>query len=207
MAKISTIAQMDLVGGAACIDFVNTALEHDLPVERLHTYDDLLVLIQRLSLLDEDIVVALKRLSNADSEQAEQALLKARQVREAIRNVVAALAGRQLPQLANQALAAFNGHTQEALCKREFKPLNNQLAIGWGALGKDLMQAVWVFSLSAYELLTSQDQTLLKQCGGCGWFFLDQTKNHRRKWCAMQGCGTNQKARRYYQRKKQTPTA
>jgi predicted RNA-binding Zn ribbon-like protein len=203
MAKVSTITQMDLTGGAACLDFVNTALDYDLPVERLHSYKDLLILTRRLSLLPENILATLDRLAEDDPGQAERVLLKARQVRQSMLPIFAALAEDQLGQVTASALKAFNEHINEALEQRGFTSQGDKLELGWKRPEKELLQVVWVFSLSAYELLTAKDQKLIKKCGACAWFFLDETKNHRRKWCDMQTCGTNEKARRYYQRKKQ----
>ena len=200
MAKVSTIAEMDLAGGAACLDFVNTALNDELPVERLHSYNDLLILVQRLSLLDVNTLAALKRLAEQDSGQAELVMLKAREVRQSMLFIFSALVEGQLQQ---SMLTSFNEHLKEALNKRGFSPQGDTLEMTWECADKELMQAVWVFSLSAYELLTTKDQHLIKKCGACAWFFLDETKNHRRKWCDMQTCGTNQKARRYYQRRKE----
>ncbi|MCK4450409.1 MAG: CGNR zinc finger domain-containing protein, partial [Anaerolineae bacterium] len=36
---------------------------------------------------------------------------------------------------------------------------------------------------------------------GCDWLFVDASKNHSRRWCSMNMCGSRVKARRYYQRK------
>jgi len=48
---------------------------------------------------------------------------------------------------------------------------------------------------SAVELLSSQTSQRLRRCPapGCGWFFLDTTKNAGRRWCSMSGCGTRVK--------------
>ncbi|MBO0931530.1 CGNR zinc finger domain-containing protein [Fibrella aquatilis] len=202
MAKVSTIAEMDLTGGIACLDFINTALGDHLSVERLHSYSDLLVLSRRLSLLDTATLDTLELIANQHSEQAERVLLEARDVRQSMLGVFDALASGQLQQVTAQLLTSFNGYVHEALCERGFSIQGNKLAMTLERSEKQLMQPVWSFSLSAYDLLTTRDQQLVKQCGACGWFFLDETKNHRRKWCDMQTCGTNQKARRYYQRKK-----
>lgn len=203
MGKISTIAEMDLVGGAACLDFVNTTLNDDLPVERLHSFSDLLVLTQRLALLDTDTLASLKQLAEQNSGQAELVLQKAREIRQSMLLVFTALANGQTAQIKGQILSSFNRHINEALGERGFSIQGDELTHAWERPTTELMQVVWVFSLSAYNLLTTKDQTLIKQCGACSWFFLDETKNHRRKWCDMQTCGSHQKARRYYQRKKQ----
>ena len=46
----------------------------------------------------------------------------------------------------------------------------------------------------------------LKVCPGtdCGWLFIDETKNGRRKWCSMESCGNRAKASRHYARHKAT---
>ncbi|GAA3303813.1 CGNR zinc finger domain-containing protein [Dactylosporangium vinaceum] len=52
----------------------------------------------------------------------------------------------------------------------------------------------------AVDLLTRENIEDLRQCpldeGGCGWLFLDRSRNHSRRWCAMADCGTRVKARR-----------
>lgn len=42
----------------------------------------------------------------------------------------------------------------------------------------------------------------VKLCPGhdCGWVFLDETKNARRKWCLMEVCGNRAKSSRHYAR-------
>ena len=48
----------------------------------------------------------------------------------------------------------------------------------------------------------------MRLCGatyedGCGWVFLDETKNRRRRWCSMKDCGNRAKARRHYARQRE----
>ena len=60
----------------------------------------------------------------------------------------------------------------------------------------------WPIVLAAAELLTSDRRTQIHECGGegCGWLFLDTSRNRRRRWCTMRGCGNRAKARRFYER-------
>jgi len=37
---------------------------------------------------------------------------------------------------------------------------------------------------------------------GCGWLFLDETRNRSRRWCSMKDCGNRAKARRHYRRRR-----
>jgi len=60
----------------------------------------------------------------------------------------------------------------------------------------------------AVGLRFSPWQVRVKTCGGCGWLFVDRTRNGSRRWCISAMCGSRDKARRYYHRKKarQAPT-
>jgi predicted RNA-binding Zn ribbon-like protein len=55
---------------------------------------------------------------------------------------------------------------------------------------------------SAFDILTQEDVSRIKECPSCGWLFLDKTKNKKRRWCNMLDCGSKDKASRYYHRKK-----
>jgi predicted RNA-binding Zn ribbon-like protein len=55
---------------------------------------------------------------------------------------------------------------------------------------------------SALDLAFSRHFTRLKICPGCGWLFIDRTRNGRKRWCIMALCGNRNKMHRYYQRKR-----
>jgi predicted RNA-binding Zn ribbon-like protein len=59
-------------------------------------------------------------------------------------------------------------------------------------------------ALAASDLLCHHDPGLVRQCqsGACILFFLDTSKNHKRRWCSMQACGNRAKAAAHYQRQK-----
>jgi hypothetical protein len=59
---------------------------------------------------------------------------------------------------------------------------------------------------AAVELLCDTDLTHLGTCpveaGGCGWVYIDRSRNRSRRWCTMDGCGTHAKARRLTERRR-----
>ena len=57
-------------------------------------------------------------------------------------------------------------------------------------------------TVAADEFLRSGEAALVRQCSGagCGWLFLDRTRNHSRQWCSSQDCGNRERARRHYRR-------
>jgi predicted RNA-binding Zn ribbon-like protein len=55
-------------------------------------------------------------------------------------------------------------------------------------------------ALDALDLIGDPAVSRLRRCANtssCGWLFLDTTKNRRRRWCAMETCGTIAKMQRY----------
>ena len=54
---------------------------------------------------------------------------------------------------------------------------------------------------SAVALALSPLSGRVKICGGCGWLFIDRTRNRSKRWCITAMCGSRAKARRYYARK------
>ncbi|MCX6026505.1 MAG: CGNR zinc finger domain-containing protein [Chloroflexi bacterium] len=70
-------------------------------------------------------------------------------------------------------------------------------------VGKVRGFVLWPVMRSAAELLTSDLASRVGQCQddrGCGWLFIDTSRNHTRRWCAMGDCGNRAKARRHYLR-------
>jgi predicted RNA-binding Zn ribbon-like protein len=100
--------------------------------------------------------------------------------------------------------------TQEAICL-----LNSTIkAITGDVLSQSILDVepppepvslIESIALSAAAILSDQrEKSRLRHCPGkrCGWVFLDETKNARRKWCSMQTCGNREKAKRNYERSK-----
>ncbi|MBX2855360.1 MAG: CGNR zinc finger domain-containing protein [Rhodobacteraceae bacterium] len=65
-----------------------------------------------------------------------------------------------------------------------------------------------LITISALSILSDKrERRRLKQCPAenCGWLFIDETKNSRRRWCSMESCGNKAKASRHYARSKGRP--
>ena len=56
------------------------------------------------------------------------------------------------------------------------------------------------------DLVRNADLSRLRECpvpeGGCGWLFLDRSRNRTRKWCTMDDCGTHAKSKRLTERRR-----
>ena len=91
----------------------------------------------------------------------------------------------------------------EALSRLEICPSEDMFEWTWVLDANDLDRVLWPIVRSAADLLTSGDLRKVRQCAreSCDWLFVDASKNHSRRWCSMNMCGSRVKARRYYQRK------
>ena len=196
------IADLRRVGGTLCLDFVNTLdwRGRDEPEESLFAYRDLLewgVLVGALSRADA------RRLSGVSEAVARREFATAIDLREAIHRIVVALFHKKRPDRSD--LARLGDSVAQAHAARRLEEHGGHLKWSWPA-SDDPGRPLWPIALSASELLASDKVDLISQCDGpeCGWFFLDTSKNRKRRWCSMEGCGNRAKARRHYARSRDT---
>lgn len=189
------------LAGRLCLDFVNTKSGRGTSTERerLESYGDLLAWSIRARLLDGGQASHLEACAHREPRSAEDALLRARRLREALHGIFAAIAhGRSVPE---DALAAMNGALADAMRHGRIAESDGAFSWHWRRDSVDAM--LWPIAQSAAELLTGDFLSRIGECGGvgCGWLFLDETRNHSRRWCEMEVCGNRAKARRHYHRR------
>jgi predicted RNA-binding Zn ribbon-like protein len=88
----------------------------------------------------------------------------------------------------------------EAISHSSLLKKNDHYTNVW-KLGETLSALLWPIIHSAGELLLSSELNHVKECPGCGWLFLDTSKNQSRRWCSMNTCGARDKMRRYHRKK------
>jgi predicted RNA-binding Zn ribbon-like protein len=194
--------RFDLIAGNLCLDFVNTLDDrHIKPKELLQSYIDLARFAEDTGLLQPNQVDRLYERSYADPERAQQALLRARELREAIHDVFwAIMNNRAVPPAA---LAKLNNFVQGAAGHMRLVPVKGGFEWRFDDLiGFD--SVLWPIARSAADLLASDQLDYVRACSSkaCEWFFLDTSKNHHRRWCDMTRCGNRAKVRRFYARQK-----
>ncbi|MFN8493261.1 MAG: ABATE domain-containing protein [Caldilineaceae bacterium] len=186
-----------------CLDFANTmdwhASEH--PVETLHRYADLVAWAERNQLLTNGEAEQLKALAARAVPEAQQVLEAALVLREALYRILAAIAAEGTP--APSDLAVLNAALPDAYQHLRIIQTPEGFAWGWIDTGAVLDCLVWPIVRSAADLLTFNNLSRVRQCAddrGCGFLFIDTTRNRSRRWCSMEGCGNRAKARRHYER-------
>jgi predicted RNA-binding Zn ribbon-like protein len=162
---------------------------------------------QHAGLLSQAEASAMLERAAQHPELAAATLEQAIALRETIYRIFAALAAGQSPQAAD--LAAINHALHIALSHLEVLPSPDGFAWGWAAQPGDLEPMLWPIVRSAADLLTSSERGQVSRCAraGCDWLFVDTSKNHTRRWCSMNACGSRAKMQRYYRRKKEGRSA
>ncbi len=202
--------QFKFRGGVLCLDFVNTLAWRftDHPVEYLLSYENLLTWGRQADLLVPDETKALSGRAATDPEEARAMLSRALALREAIHGVFsAAIAGKAQDE---GALSALNRELSGALSRLRVVPADGGSYIwAWDRGGEEgggppLERPLWPVARSAAELLTSSKLGRVKVCAGegCGWMFLDQSRNASRRWCDSRDCGNRERVRKHLARKK-----
>lgn len=190
----------ELTAGVLCLDFINTLDDRpSQPKELINSYLDLLHFGEDTKILDP---VQVRNLSESyASGPAQRTLKQAIVLREALFAIFSAtMSKRPAPPDAldslNRCLKAAADHSQLVESKRHFS---------WNFVDRLCYEAVlWPIARSAADLLVSDQLQFVRACSAkpCQWFFLDTSKNHRRRWCNMKLCGNRAKVRRFYERQK-----
>lgn len=195
----------DLKSGHPVLEFTNTVSNHagPQPGETLRGYADLLGWAQRVGWLDPARVRDLTRLAARQRSKAAQVLSGAVRLREALYRICVALTKDKPP--ADADLSVLNGYVRQATAAAQLIHQPSSVAFQWDwSLDENALDfPLRLIALSAADLLTTEHISRLGQCAdedGCGWLFLDTTRNHSRRWCDINDCGNRAKQRRHQQR-------
>ena len=200
----TTAAALKLLGGRLCLDFANTVDWHasDHPQEFLNSYADLVGWSEHAGVLSAPQAQALLREAQRRPADATTAHRRALALREALYRLFSSLAhGRRA---AKDDLAELHDALTRALPQLRLAWLGGRFTWTWAEDPLALDRMLWPVAWSAARLLTSDELGRVRECTGegCGWLFLDQSRNRSRRWCAMEDCGNRAKARRYYARRR-----
>jgi predicted RNA-binding Zn ribbon-like protein len=198
--------RFEFIGGEPCLDFTNTVGgdRRTTTTEHLHGYGELVAWARQGELLTPAQARALLLRAQREPAGAAEALRDALELREALFDIFFALSGGKRP--APERLEVLNRALAEALRHRRVVQSGRTFSLGWDG-SDDLRRMLWPVALSAAELLAGQGGAPVKLCGmweasGCGWLFVDESRNGSRRWCSMKDCGNRAKARRHYHRVK-----
>ncbi|MCK8782528.1 CGNR zinc finger domain-containing protein [Rhizobium sp. NTR19] len=194
----SSTKDMRLIGGHPALDLVNTV---DSRGDRwgpdfIQVFDDVLVLAERLELVEPKVAGKLRRLLISSAADAEGLVKEVIALREALHEVfLAEDAGGPYPKAAIEIVA---GWARRGRVRQVFKDDNG--VFGWTLPFDSFEDVPAKFALEATALITERPHRRpVRECKGdnCGWLFLDHSKSGRRLWCSDASCGTHNRVKRF----------
>ena len=181
-----------LIGGHVALDLVNTVawrLDPERTVDRLTDP----------ARLADWVAAALAEQVVGTDPALPGVLDRVRALRENLAGVLQAhLAGRPLPAPGMGALDQAWLEAVRAAPEPTALPIRRRVPV---RAAPDLPHRL---ALESMDLLQDPRLERLRQCAGagCGWLFLDSTRNHSRIWCDAQDCGNRARVRRYVARRR-----
>src|SRR6185369_15215778 len=168
-----TLDGLELVGNALCLDFANTVnsrvgTEHDY----LATDLDLLRWAVHVGALPDT------------AHGARRPVAEAWAARDAVYGTFSAIAAGRQPRRAD--IAAVNALYAAGVAHATLAPSDSGYRLVWPRP----VDPLWPVGHSAGELLLSSELNRIGECPGCGWLFVDTSRNGSRRWCSMATCGS-----------------
>ena len=202
MGRERSIKTLLLDGGCYCFNFTNTVhsrMEEQV-FDYLNSYDDLLDWSAKVDLLTKDRINLLRSFAHNNKKAASEKLAEIKNERELLYHLFSSVANKKIS--GNLLLDEFNSVLSDTLSNLAFKSEKGEIILDWRINGPDLSEPLRIIFKDAFDLLTSVPPNRIKECKACGWLFLDRSKNNSRTWCNMQTCGSIDKSKRYYRRKR-----
>lgn len=198
--QAATAADIPFVGGRLCLDFANTVDWHvsEEPVECLRTFADLVTWAERAGRLGPG---ARRHLPREGSAAAVRSLAAARALRDALFRLFLSAAEGRAPRGADAGI--LGRAAARASAHRELVAEGDRLAWRPVPAASPIERLLDEVALDAAALATSEELGRVRVCAsedGCGWLFLDTSRNRSRRWCDMAVCGNRSKARAHYER-------
>jgi predicted RNA-binding Zn ribbon-like protein len=201
---VSVVTELRIVGGDPALDLVNTLGDDRVP-DPLDDYAAFAGWAARVGAIDNSAAGRLSARADDHPAAAERALAEARALRDTMNAVFRPLASAiDPPPSAVARLVACAGAAVEqarlvpagdAVARSRSGAAAGSFVLAWGS--HHLERPLWPLALAGIDLLRSGPLDRLKACEGCPWLFLDTSRNHSRRWCSMDECGSRDKMRRY----------
>ncbi len=198
--------QWRAIGGHLALDLCNTMswrLDPARRTDRLSSPTALVDWFQAVSPFPHH--EELRRQIIENPGPAATALDQVRELRESFARLANAHLGHGAPARPDD-IARIAASRQAALAVATPSP---GLPLTWTVEPDDPGRLTHTLALSVAELAHQPDLSSLRRCDGdgCGWFFLDTTRNHSRRWCDPLDCGNRARVRTYAERRRRKSTA
>ncbi len=198
------------VAGALCLDFVNTVggrvdsdpkrhSRYRILGDKVTVFEDLVQWGESAGVLNRVEAQKMIRRSASQPMEVQNAFYRAITLREAFYRVCKWRLQSVPP--ASFDMAALNSELANAQSHKRLTFRDAGFAWSWDE-PDSFDRILWSLMDSAAEFLASTAVASLRECpgAGCGWLFIDKSRNGSRQWCEMRICGNRAKLRRFRER-------
>jgi predicted RNA-binding Zn ribbon-like protein len=175
-----------------CLSLANTRnwRHAKVPLEHMHDYSDVLGWGEKRGLVDAGEALRLAAIAGLRARVARAEFAATLALREAIYRVFSARARDREAGASDVALIGLSFN--DAVAELELVVVDGKLTARARRAEPGLEAMRLHAALSAVSLLTSEVAAKVKECAddrGCGWLFLDRTRNGSRRFCFSNECG------------------
>jgi len=208
-SSIGEVEEPRIVGGNVALDLINTVAPRPATAEAIDWLDSPAALLHwacRVGLVTDAEAEGVSSAWAAEPASAVQAWHAAVGLREALYAVLTASLGSSEPADGVAALEQLALRWSAATARSSLRlgGPGEPPAVLTAGIGAQLIPDRLAYA--AVDLARTADPSQLRACpvaeGGCGWLFLDRSRNRSRRWCAMEDCGTQAKSRRLTTRRR-----
>lgn len=196
--------RFQLVGGDPALDLVNTIdwTPAGAVNELVADYTNLTRWAEAAGVVSPRAAQRLRGLARAHPRRAAAALDQAHALRAALQRLFSEVAAGAPSMAALAEFDRFLASTYARLTVEAAPPADRRAGRAavwaWRDQDDEVGAIIRPVVKSAAELLVSSEAARIRVCGGpaCGWMYVDRSRNHLRRWCQMETCGTREKSRR-----------
>lgn len=182
------------------LDFLNTNRGPDaVPVERLDTPEAVLAWLRAAGLAGASGPGA----AGSSPPELRILLTEAHRLRDAVSDAVGAWTGGTL--VPDAAIHVLNRALEARFVTERVDPSGASVRLEESAVLRDVRGLLAPVARGAAQLLAEGDPGRVRRCHGptCSLWFLDTSRNGRRRWCSMARCGNRAKVAAHYRRSRE----
>ena len=190
--------ELPLVGGALALDFCNTVAwrTSPQPADRLVDYGGWLEWCAHVSCISPELERHLVHAATRYRVEAADAYARVAALRTHLGAIFDALVDDVPPDRAH--VDGFRAAYAASVAVARVRIEPSKAILEWPA-EDDFDRPVWPVLHSVWSFLMAPKLPRIHRCEGvgCGWLFVDRTRNASRRWCSSDDCGRRERVRRH----------
>lgn len=208
MAKLNALAKAGVVnaegfytvGGRTAVDFANSSRRFGKDGEGLEKLEEFLSFLKSMDHLHEEDASSYHMYLFQNPERCLETMKRLREIRARFLAVLGqASSGWPIDP---NFISELNDHLEEFKTFQKIMPTETGMALTEQLAEQGPEQLLYPILKEIAEFLVSDQIDKVRQCASdnCDLFFVNNSRNGRRRWCSMSTCGNRAKVNAYLKR-------